>query len=374
MFSHFISDAGVEAYWLLIAAAGIGAISYFLGCFNGSAMISRYILRDDIRNHGSGNAGLTNFYRTFGGPLTFAVIASDAVKAIIAILFASYIGGLMSPELIVPAKYWAGTFCLLGHIFPFNFQFKGGKGILSGGTIIIMMDWRIALVAWAVFMVLAISTKYVSLGSCCAAATFPITTFFVFRDGFCTVLAIFLAGLVIWKHRGNIQRLMNGTESKFSFHRKQEAPADTGEKWATDKPVKEMIAEEDGKAASDTEPQDSSAPAEADAAAAEDSSPVLENASDTDVPAEEPAPESPAQEETSSGAKRQPEGKKSNGMETKVITINTQKGGSKKSGNSSSGKSSNKSGSNNKGSSGGGKKSGGKSKQNHSNKKGGGKA
>lgn len=373
MFSHFISDAGVEAYWLLIAAAGVGAISYFLGCFNGSAMISRYILRDDIRNHGSGNAGLTNFYRTFGGPLTFAVIASDAVKAIVAILFASYIGGLMSPELIVPAKYWAGTFCLLGHIFPFNFQFKGGKGILSGGTIIIMMDWRIALVAWAVFMVLAISTKYVSLGSCCAAATFPITTFFVFRDGFCTVLAIFLAGLVIWKHRGNIQRLMNGTESKFSFHRKQEAPADTGEKWATDKPVKEMIEEEDGKAASDTEPQDSSAPAETDAAAAEDSSAVLENASDADESAEEPAPEPPAQEKKTSGAKKQPEGKQSNGMETKVITINTQKGGSKKSGNSSSGKSSNKSGSS-KGSSGSGKKSGGKSKQNHSNKKGGGKA
>ncbi len=386
MFSHFLTDAGVEAYWLLIAAVGIGAISYFLGCFNGSAMISRYILRDDIRNHGSGNAGLTNFYRTFGGPLTFAVIASDAVKAIIAILFASYIGGLMSPELIVPAKYWAGTFCLLGHIFPFNFQFKGGKGILSGGTIIIMMDWRIALAAWAVFMILAISTKYVSLGSCCAAATFPISTFLVFRDGFCTVLAIFLAGLVIWKHRGNIQRLLNGTESKFSFHRKQEATKDTGEKWATNKPVKDMIEEEDEEAASAAEHQDSSAPEDTGGAAV-DAPAENESTADTEVPAEKSAPEKPvpeqsapekAAEEKKSGAKKQDQQKKSSsGMETKVITIDAKKGGSKKNSNGS-GKSSGKSNSNkggsgkNSGSSNSGKKSGGKSNKNHG-KKGGGK-
>ncbi len=372
MFSHFIADSGVEAYWLLIAAAGTGVIAYFLGCFNGSAMISRYILRDDIRNHGSGNAGLTNFYRTFGGPLTFAVIASDAVKAILAILFASYIAGLMSPELIVPAKYWAGTFCLLGHIFPFNFQFKGGKGILSGGTIIIMMDWRIAIVAWVVFMVLAISTRYISLGSCCAAATFPITTFFAFRDGFCTVLALLLAGLVIWKHRGNIERLINGTESKFSFHRKPQEPEETGERWATDKPVKEMIAEEDGEAALEDLSQDSAEPAESDAAAAEDSSDAVpEDASELDAPEpeESPAPEPPAQEKKPTEAKKLPEGKKSNGMETTVITIKPQKGDSKK----NNGQSSGKSGGSGKGNS-GGKKSGGKSKQNHSNKKGGGKA
>ncbi len=197
--------------------------AYFCGCFNGAVIVSKYILRDDVRTHGSGNAGLTNFYRTFGGPLTLAVILTDVLKAVVAVLagvalFRHFI--VDDAVIIALAKYWAGMFCLLGHMFPCMFGFKGGKGILSGGTIAIMIDWRVALVVWGGFLILAILTRWVSLGSSSTGITFPIITWIVYRNVFLLILAVIIGGLIIWKHRGNIQRILSGTESKFSFHRK----------------------------------------------------------------------------------------------------------------------------------------------------------
>ena len=222
MLNYVLDSAHVSGGWLALAAVGIAVLAYFLGCFNGAVVVSRYILRDDVRNHGSGNAGLTNFYRTFGGPLTLVVILSDAVKAVVAVLFAMWIAGSISPELITLSKYWAGLFCLLGHMFPVTFQFRGGKGILSGGTIALMMDWRVALVVWGGFLILAIATRYVSLGSCWAGASFPFATWFVYHDVFLTVFGACLGCLILYMHRGNIQRLLNGTENKFSLHHKKE--------------------------------------------------------------------------------------------------------------------------------------------------------
>ena len=204
-------------------------IAYFLGCSNGAVIISKYILRNDVRQHGSGNAGLTNFYRVFGGKLTLVVILIDVLKAVAALwvgllLVRYWDGGFWAQEEIVSvfSKYWAGTFCMLGHMFPCMFHFKGGKGILSGGTIAIMIDWRVALVVWGGFLVLAVLTKWVSLGSIWAGASFPFATWFVFRDLPCLVCSIVCGGLIVWKHRGNLQRILKGTESKFSFHRKKE--------------------------------------------------------------------------------------------------------------------------------------------------------
>lgn len=202
----------------------IAAIAYFCGCFNGAVIVSKYILRDDIRNHGSGNAGLTNFYRTFGGFLTLVVILCDVLKAIIAI----WAGMFLARQMVVDdavvvnlAKYWAGMWCLLGHMFPCMFHFKGGKGILSGGTIAIMIDWRIALVVWGGFLVLAVVTRYVSLGSCWAGASFPFATWFVYHDTVLLVLAVVIGGLILYMHRANIHRLLTGTENKFSLHHKK---------------------------------------------------------------------------------------------------------------------------------------------------------
>ena len=214
---------------LLLGVAAVFA--YLCGCFNGAVIVSKYILRNDVRNHGSGNAGLTNFFRTFGGPLTFVVILCDVLKAVVALLvsqwlmFSGYTIFISAASTTAFwdtfAKYWAGLFCLLGHMFPCMFHFKGGKGILSGGTIAIMIDWRVALVVWGGFLILAILTRYVSLGSVWAGASFPVATWFVYQDWIITLLGLLLGGLVVYMHRGNIHRLLTGTENKFSLHKKQ---------------------------------------------------------------------------------------------------------------------------------------------------------
>ena len=144
----------MDTFW--IRAVAVAAIAYFCGCFNGAVIVSKYILRDDVRTHGSGNAGLTNFYRTFGGPLTLVVILTDVLKAVVAVYVGIWLmkASVPSPWGIDPralSAYWSGLFCLVGHMFPCMFQFKGGKGILSGGTIAIIIDWRVALVVWGAF-------------------------------------------------------------------------------------------------------------------------------------------------------------------------------------------------------------------------------
>ena len=197
----------------------------------GETVIIRKITgRDDVRQHGSGNAGLTNFYRTFGGPLTAVVILTDVLKAVLAVLlsrwlmfhgFTIFLSAASTTALYdAIAKYWAGLFCLLGHMFPCMFHFKGGKGILSGGTIAIMVDWRIALVVWGGFLLLTILTRYVSLGSLWAGASFPFISWYCYPDPVIVALAFACGALVVWQHRANIKRLIQGNENKFSLHRK----------------------------------------------------------------------------------------------------------------------------------------------------------
>jgi len=190
-------------------------IAYFLGCFNGSVIVSKYILKNDIRSHGSGNAGLTNFYRVFGGKLTFVVLLTDVLKAVIAVKIGE---ALISPPVL--GIYVAGLFCLIGHMFPCMFHFKGGKGILSGGAGALMLDWRIALTVFGVFFILAFLTKWVSLGSVVGGASFPVATALVYRQQTYTLLSLAIGALIVWKHRENIKRLLRGEESKFTIHRK----------------------------------------------------------------------------------------------------------------------------------------------------------
>ena len=292
MLNYVLDSAHVSGGWLALAAVGIAVLAYFLGCFNGAVVVSRYILRDDVRNHGSGNAGLTNFYRTFGGPLTLVVILSDAVKAVVAVLFAMWIAGSISPELIALSKYWAGLFCLLGHMFPVTFQFRGGKGILSGGTIALMMDWRVALVVWGGFLILAIATRYVSLGSCWAGLSFPFVTWFVYQDELIAVLAVIIGGLILFKHRGNMVRIAKGTESKFALHKKKEAEAES-EAPAPSEEIGETVEEQD-------EPETS-----ADQASAEE-----EHADQVEEETSEQEEESSTQEEASEEVSDDQEDKK----------------------------------------------------------------
>ena len=200
------------ALWVIFAALG-----YLLGCANGAILTSKIFYRDDVRSHGSGNAGLTNFYRTYGAKLVLCVIAIDMLKAVVAVeLGGAFLGGALG-------KYFMGFFCMLGHMFPAPYRFKGGKGILSSGTLLLCLDWRVALVSWGAFVVLVALTRYVSLGSVAAAALLPVTTFFVYRGAahfpWIMLLGTLIGGMVVWAHRENIKRLIRGTESKFTFHK-----------------------------------------------------------------------------------------------------------------------------------------------------------
>ncbi|BAK99273.1 hypothetical protein OBV_20750 [Oscillibacter valericigenes Sjm18-20] len=208
----------------LPAVIGLGILTalaaYLLGCFNGAVIVSKYILKDDIRTHGSGNAGLTNFYRTFGGPLTFAVILTDVFKAVFAVLIGMAVFGhfMGAPAF---GKLFAGLFCMIGHMFPCMFRFKGGKGVLSGGIVAIMLDWRVALIVWGGFLLLVALTRFVSLGSIFAGTAFPFATYFVMHSLVLALLSGCCGALLVWGHRANIRRLLKGEENKFSFHHKK---------------------------------------------------------------------------------------------------------------------------------------------------------
>ena len=193
-------------------------VSYLLGCFNGAVVISHFIIKDDVRSHGSGNAGLTNFYRTYGAKYALGVIALDMGKTVVAGLIGGYLFYFLRQDWTL-GLLLAGVGCELGHMFPVFFGFKGGKGILSGGTLVWLLDWRIALIAWGLFAALWLMTRYVSLGSVSAAVSMPVSTwFFCGHSVLYTVLAVVIAALVVWCHRENIRRLLRGQERRFCWH------------------------------------------------------------------------------------------------------------------------------------------------------------
>lgn len=193
-------------------------VSYLLGCFNGSVMTSHFIIRDDVRQHGSGNAGLTNFYRTYGARYALCVIVCDMGKTVLACLIGGYLMHWVVGDWTLGLLI-AGLGCELGHMFPVFFGLRGGKGILSGGVLVLLLDWRVALIAWGLFAVLWLTTRYVSLGSIAATASMPVSVFLLMGHNWLyTALSAAVAALVIWCHRGNIRRLLTGTEKKFQWH------------------------------------------------------------------------------------------------------------------------------------------------------------
>ena len=192
--------------------------AYLCGCFNGALFTSRLFFHDDVRTHGSGNAGLTNFYRTYGAKYALGVIACDMGKTVAACLLGSFFFRCLGWDGTL-GTLLAGLGCELGHIFPVFYGLRGGKGILSGGTLVLLLNWRVAAVAWALFLLLWLTTRYVSLASITATCSAPITVYFVYGHNWLyTGLCLAVAALVVWCHRENIQRLLHGTEKKFKWH------------------------------------------------------------------------------------------------------------------------------------------------------------
>ena len=192
-------------------------LSYFLGCFNGAVLISTFIIKDDIRSHGSGNAGLTNFYRTYGVRYALPVILLDMGKTAVATLIGGYMFRCLYSDWTLGVLV-AGLGCIIGHVFPAFYGFKGGKGILAGSILVIMLDWRMALVAWILFVAAVVLSRYISLGSICAASSVAVTSLFIYDRPVYIILCVIIAALVVWSHRSNIVRLIRGNENKFKFH------------------------------------------------------------------------------------------------------------------------------------------------------------
>ncbi len=194
--------------WSLLVC---GLVGYLSGCMNGAILVSKLFKHEDVREKGSGNAGLTNFLRNYGGMTTLLVILIDVGK----VLLAGWLAGLICPEERELAKMLAGTCAMAGHMFPVFFGFRGGKGILSGAAVAGMMDWRILVIGLLVFFLAVILTHYVSLGSILAAVVFAVgfVVFFPGQRGI-NCLGLVIAALAIYMHRGNIGRLLRGEERK----------------------------------------------------------------------------------------------------------------------------------------------------------------
>jgi glycerol-3-phosphate acyltransferase PlsY len=200
---------------LILSLLVTALISYFLGAINGAIIMSKYIFKKDIREYGSGNAGLTNAYRVFGKKSVALVLIIDIAKAAISV----FIGWLLMKFFGFPmiGKLFAGFFVILGHVFPIYYRFKGGKGVLCCGILVLMLDWKIGLLCWVVFIIVVALTRYVSLGSILAAIVFPVSIG-IFGGWYLEVLlALLCAMILIVKHYDNIIRLIKRTETKFSI-------------------------------------------------------------------------------------------------------------------------------------------------------------
>ncbi|MBE7024002.1 MAG: glycerol-3-phosphate 1-O-acyltransferase PlsY [Ruminococcaceae bacterium] len=197
-------------------------VSYLLGSINTSIIISKIMIGDDIRNHGSGNAGATNTLRTVGKLGAILVVIGDILKAVIAILLARLVFAKYIPEGTELATYIAGIGAVLGHNFPVFFKFKGGKGIIVSTVAIIFADPLLgAITAVSAIAIMAIS-RYVSLGSILGAVIFVVLALvFKAADTVFVAFALMLAVLAIYMHRTNIVRLLSGKENKLSFSKKQ---------------------------------------------------------------------------------------------------------------------------------------------------------
>lgn len=194
-------------------------LSYAIGSVMSSVIISRKMAGFDVREKGSKNAGSTNVLRTVGKKAAILTLICDVLKGVIAILIAMLIAKIAKIENTLLIRYVAGLAVILGHTFPIFFEFRGGKGVATALGVLLMLNWKIGLIALTFALVLMAITKMVSVGSISAAILYPILVLFM-QEGknFGVILLSFaIAGLVVFNHRSNIKRLKEGKENKLSF-------------------------------------------------------------------------------------------------------------------------------------------------------------
>ena len=201
---------------LMIASA---AIAYLLGSLNFAIIFSRIFYREDVREHGSGNAGATNMLRTYGKGKAALTLVCDMLKCAVAVIIGGLLFGIEGADV-------AGLFCVIGHVFPCWFKFRGGKGVAVSAMVMLLTSWPVFLLLLLIFVVIVIGTKYVSLGSIMAALLYPVllsswNALINESARHSIVYAVLITAIIVVMHRENIKRLLNKTESKISLGKKK---------------------------------------------------------------------------------------------------------------------------------------------------------
>ena len=222
----------------MIAYIIMAVIAYLIGSVNFSVIISKKMAGFDVREKGSGNAGSTNVLRTVGKKAAIITLICDILKGVVSVLIALLIGWIAgdSANSAIVVEI-AALAVVIGHTFPVFFEFKGGKGVATSLGVILIVNWKIGLICLVFALALMALTRMVSLGSISASVLFAVLTMFI-RDSYVggidfdfsfIIFGILLAALVIFNHRTNLKRIINGTENKLNF-KKKEKDADSEEK------------------------------------------------------------------------------------------------------------------------------------------------
>ena len=219
IFCHMVENATV---YFLLCGLFLTVVPYLLGSVNFAIIISGKRFHDDVRTHGSGNAGMTNMLRTYGKRAAALTLGGDALKAIIASLIGYFMMGMTG-------AYIAGFFCVLGHTFPIFFKFKGGKGVVTAAASMLMCNPIVFLIILVLFLVIVGIWRYISLGSIMCALLYPVILNGVDKvlltqnaSGIYILFVILTSVLVVLKHKDNISRLLEGKENKLSFKRNKD--------------------------------------------------------------------------------------------------------------------------------------------------------
>ena len=202
-------------------------VPYLLGSLNTAVVVSRLLYGEDVRQKGSGNAGLTNMLRVYGKKAALWVLLGDVLKMVLSLLFTGlFLGFQYGPYAfsLNPFLYLAGVACILGHIFPVYFRFKGGKGVLCTAAMVLVLSPFVFLFEILIFILLLVVTHYVSLSSLVVGLAYPlmlnrIMALFGYpvTDGMILLLSVLVGLLILYCHRSNIVRLKERRENRFYF-------------------------------------------------------------------------------------------------------------------------------------------------------------
>jgi len=220
-----VKETVISLACVLIAAA----LGYFLGSINTAILYSKLRYKKDIRNFGSGNAGMTNMLRTFGKGAAAITLVCDLAKTVVAVLLAQLVamglGSLsdqLGSEFMNLTAYTAALFAVTGHCFPIYYKMRGGKGVAAVAAACAVLSPITFLCLLAVFVITVLGTKYVSLASILCMLLYPVFLNTIEGAGISNIFALCIAALVIWRHRSNIVRLREGKENKISFSKNKD--------------------------------------------------------------------------------------------------------------------------------------------------------